>query len=83
MKSVFVRDLQRLIPEITGADINPGGAGVRAQAVNQSGRLLDDFSIVESKRAIHVLNAPSPGATSSLAIGKTITTLAANNFSLS
>lgn len=83
MKSVFVRDLQRLIPDITSADINPGGSGVRAQAINQTGRLLDDFSIVESTRAIHVLNAPSPGATSSLAIGKTITTLAANNFSLS
>ena len=83
IKSVFVRDLQRLIPDITSADVEPGGAGVRAQAINNTGDLLDDFSIVESIRAIHVLNAPSPGATSSLAIGKTITNLAAKNFGLS
>jgi L-2-hydroxyglutarate oxidase LhgO len=83
IKSVFVRDLQRLIPNITSADINPGGSGVRAQAINHTGTLLDDFSIVESNRAIHVLNAPSPGATSSLAIGKTIANIANKNFCLS
>lgn len=65
----FVRSLQRLVPAIRAADVIPGGAGVRAQAIAADGRLLDDFHIVESPRAVHVLNAPSPGATASLAIG--------------
>lgn len=74
-KSVFVRSLQALIPEITSDDLAPGGAGVRAQAVARDGRLLDDFHIVrdgDSGNAVHVLNAPSPGATSSLVIGRHI-----------
>jgi L-2-hydroxyglutarate oxidase len=69
MKSVFVRDLQRLVPEIRDEDIHRAGAGVRAQALDRNGALLDDFCIVESERAVHVLNAPSPAATASLAIG--------------
>ena len=80
MKGVFVRDLQRLIPEIRRRDLAPGGAGVRAQAVSRSGDLLDDFSIIQGREAIHVLNAPSPGATSSLAIGEYIVDLAAQAF---
>jgi L-2-hydroxyglutarate oxidase LhgO len=79
-KRVFVRDLQRLVPEIQEKDLAPGGAGVRAQAVSRSGALLDDFSIIQRRDAIHVLNAPSPGATSSLAIGDYIADLAAQAF---
>ncbi len=79
-KQVFVRDLQRLVPEIQEKDLAPGGAGVRAQAVSRSGALLDDFSIIQRRDAIHVLNAPSPGATSSLAIGDYIVDLAAQAF---
>jgi len=79
-KRVFVHDLQRLIPEIKEQDLAPGGAGVRAQAVSRSGTLLDDFTILRGREAVHVLNAPSPGATSSLAIGEYIVTLAAEAF---
>jgi L-2-hydroxyglutarate oxidase LhgO len=81
-KAAFVRALQKLLPEITETDLIPGGAGVRAQAVSASGALVDDFVIRESRRAIHVLNAPSPGATASLAIGKSIAAMAAKNFDL-
>lgn len=81
-KRVFLHDLQRLLPEIANRDLVPGGSGVRAQAVDRKGRLLDDFSIQESPGAIHVLNAPSPGATSSLAIGEYIAGLAARSFDL-
>ena len=81
-KSVFVHDLQKLIPEIKDTDLAPGGAGVRAQAVAADGALLDDFSILRGRQAIHVLNAPSPGATSSLAIGGYIVDLAAESFGL-
>ena len=81
-KSVFVRSLQRLIPEVTSNDLAPGGSGVRAQAVAPDGSLLDDFRIEESPHAVHVLNAPSPGATSSLVIGRYIVDLAEQNFSL-
>ena len=79
-KKHFVRDLQRLMPEIQDADLASGGSGVRAQAVSRTGALLDDFSIVRGREAIHVLNAPSPGATSSLAIGAHIVDLAAEAF---
>ncbi|HEX2386848.1 MAG TPA: L-2-hydroxyglutarate oxidase, partial [Candidatus Binatia bacterium] len=67
-KRAFTRALQRLLPAITEDDLQPGGAGVRAQAVGADGALLDDFVIRQSPNAIHVLNAPSPGATASLAI---------------
>jgi len=79
-KRVFLRDLQRLLPEIKDADLAGGGSGVRAQAVAKDGSLLDDFSIIQGRDAIHVLNAPSPGATSSLAIGEHIAGLALENF---
>lgn len=75
-KSVFVRDLQRLIPAIQADDLTGGGSGVRAQAVAPDGSLLDDFLIERSQAALHVLNAPSPGATSSLLIGERIAGMA-------
>ena len=71
-RRLFARSLQRFVPEIQASDLTGGGAGVRAQAVDPRGRLLDDFHIVEGERQIHVLNAPSPAATSSLAIGEEI-----------
>ena len=81
-KGIFLRDLQRLLPEITERDLAPGGSGVRAQAVAGNGALLDDFSIIQGREAVHVLNAPSPGATSSLAIGEHIVQLASDAFGL-
>lgn len=71
-RAAFAKALAKLVPEVTETDLHPGGAGVRAQAVDRSGRLLDDFHILEGERMIHVLNAPSPAATASLAIGRTI-----------
>jgi L-2-hydroxyglutarate oxidase LhgO len=71
-KSVFLKSLQELVPDITADDIEPGGAGVRAQAVDRRGNMVDDFYIEEAPGAIHVLNAPSPAATSSFMIGKYI-----------
>jgi (S)-2-hydroxyglutarate dehydrogenase len=71
-RAAFVRALQKLIPEVEPGDVRAGGAGVRAQAVADDGSLLDDFSIVETENALHVLNAPSPAATSSISIGETI-----------
>ncbi len=71
-KRAFVRALRRLLPEIREADLGPGGAGVRAQAVDRRGRLLDDFAIVRNGPVVHVLNVPSPAATASLVIGKRI-----------
>jgi (S)-2-hydroxyglutarate dehydrogenase len=80
--AAFVRALQRLVPELRRADVRRGGAGVRAQAVSPDGTLVDDFRIVADADAIHVLNAPSPGATASLAIGRHIAGLAADAFGL-
>jgi L-2-hydroxyglutarate oxidase len=76
-KAGFVQALQRLVPEISPADIVSGHTGVRAQAVERNGALVDDFRIVQTPKAIHVLNAPSPAATASLAIGRHIADLAA------
>lgn len=81
-KSAFVKALQRLLPELTMEDIHPGGAGVRAQALEPSGKLVDDFRIVEAPDQIHVLNAPSPAATASISIGETVAEMAAKNFDL-
>ena len=81
-KSVFVNDLKKLIPEIRAEDLEPGGSGVRAQAVSKSGAILDDFHILRGQHALHVLNAPSPGATSSLAIGEYLSDLAIQDFGL-
>ena len=71
-KAAFTKALQALIPELKADDLIPGAAGVRAQACDISGGLLDDFKIIENKQAINVCNAPSPAATSSLAIGQTV-----------
>ena len=71
-KKAFVRALQRLLPELGNADLRPGGSGVRAQALDRSGKLLDDFQIIRSDGMIHVLNVPSPAATASLIIGQRI-----------
>jgi L-2-hydroxyglutarate oxidase len=81
-KNAFVAALQKLVPEITASDLVPGGAGVRAQAVSASGFLMDDFVIRQSANAIHVLNAPSPAATASLAIGESIAQMARKDFGL-
>jgi L-2-hydroxyglutarate oxidase len=71
-KGVFVASLQRLIPDVRAEDVARGGAGVRAQAVDRAGKLVDDFRIVTSERMVHVLNAPSPAATASLSIGRVV-----------
>jgi len=71
-KGLFVWDLQRLVPDIKASDVVPGKVGVRAQAVDPEGRLVDDFHIEEGDGTIHVLNAPSPAATASISIGQTI-----------
>ena len=75
-KTAFTNALQKLVPSIQEDDLVPAEAGVRAQACDKFGGLLDDFKIIEEPNAIHILNAPSPAATSSLSIGKTIAEMA-------
>lgn len=75
-KKAFVDALKKLVPDITTADIRVQKSGVRAQALDRSGRLIDDFMIIKKDRSIHVLNAPSPAATSSLVIGSRIACIA-------
>ncbi len=75
-KAAFTKALQKLIPEIQENDLTGGGAGVRAQACSRDGGLVDDFLILEEKNVVNVCNAPSPAATSSLAIGETVAALA-------
>ncbi len=79
-KGAFTKALQKLIPEIQETDLVEGGAGVRAQACDRNGGLVDDFMILEDKKVINVCNAPSPAATSSLAIGETVSKLALSRF---
>ena len=79
-KAAFTKALQELIPEIKESDLVEGGAGVRAQACDRTGGLLDDFAIRESEFAINVLNAPSPAATSSLSIGGTVAEMVLKRF---
>ena len=81
-KKAFVRALQKLIPEITINDVVPSGAGVRAQALERDGKLVDDFKIVDADKMIHVLNAPSPAATAAISIGETIAERAVKQFNL-
>jgi L-2-hydroxyglutarate oxidase len=69
-RALAVKSLQRLVPEVTAADLTPGGAGVRAQAMHVDGTLIQDFWLEQRPRALHVLNAPSPAATASLAIAR-------------
>jgi (S)-2-hydroxyglutarate dehydrogenase len=71
-RALFLKSLQTLLPRLTDADIAPGGSGVRAQAVDRTGKLLDDFYLQEGPGMLHVLNAPSPAATASLAIGASL-----------
>ena len=71
-KRLFVKSLQRLMPDIRDEDLIPGESGVRAQAVDSDGRMVDDFRILTEGRMVHVLNAPSPAATASLSIGEHI-----------
>jgi L-2-hydroxyglutarate oxidase len=77
-KRRFCESLQRLVPEIRADDLETGGAGVRAQAMSPDGTLVQDFCFVNRRKALHVLNAPSPAATASLAIGEEIKNLIAN-----
>jgi L-2-hydroxyglutarate oxidase LhgO len=76
-RAEFARSVQRLVPEVTARDLVRGGTGVRAQAVAPDGTLVDDFRVVLQPGAVHVLNAPSPAATASLAIGDYVADLAA------
>jgi L-2-hydroxyglutarate oxidase LhgO len=71
-RELFCRSLQRLVPEIQPGDLDTGGSGVRAQAIAPEGELIQDFSLIARRNALHVLNAPSPAATASLAIGEEI-----------
>jgi L-2-hydroxyglutarate oxidase len=79
-KKLFWRSLQRLVPELELEDLAAGGAGVRAQAISPEGELMQDFHFARQPRAIHVLNAPSPAATASLAIADEIIDLASDAF---
>lgn len=78
-KTAFVRALQRLIPELTSDDLKAGGAGVRAQALDFKGNLIDDFQFVYTEGTLHVSNVPSPAATASLAIARHIVDIVAKN----
>ena len=73
-KTAFTNTLARLVPALTAADLVRGGSGVRAMALTPAGTMVDDFSFVETERMVHVLNAPSPAATASLAIGEEVAT---------
>ena len=74
-KTAFLHALQKLLPDLTDADLHPGGCGVRAQAVAVDGKLVDDFLFVHTEGIIHVCNVPSPAATASLVIGREIANL--------
>ena len=82
-KKAFVKALQELLPDLGMDDVQPGGAGVRAQAMDTKGGLLDDFAFIEGPNAIHVLNAPSPAATASIVIGRSIADKALDTFGFS
>ena len=81
-KTAFLGSLQRLMPELRDEDIRPSDSGVRAQALDRHGKLLDDFQIVETGNVIHVCNVPSPAATSSIVIGKHIQEMMTNAFGI-
>ena len=82
VKSAFVKALQKMVPELTESDLTQGGSGVRAQAVDRRGNLVDDFHFVHGRNMIHVCNVPSPAATASLEIGKEIVEMMAQRFDL-
>jgi L-2-hydroxyglutarate oxidase LhgO len=81
-KRLFLRQLQRLVPSLQDDDIKPSRAGVRAQALEGNGKLIDDFRIERRRNSIHVLDAPSPAATASLAIGDYVNEIATEHFKL-
>jgi L-2-hydroxyglutarate oxidase LhgO len=81
-KRAFLGALQRYIPELAEADLLPGPSGVRAQAIDVGGRMVDDFTIGGSAHVLHVQNAPSPAATASLAIGAWLADAARDRFGL-
>jgi (S)-2-hydroxyglutarate dehydrogenase len=82
-KAAFLRSLQRYVPRLTAADLLPGPSGVRAQALGPDGQLVDDFVVnVQEDQIIHIRNAPSPAATSSLAIGRLVADQADEVFDL-
>ena len=82
VKSAFTKELQKMVPELTESDLVQGGCGVRAQAIDAQGNLVDDFYFLHSGSMIHVCNVPSPAATASLEIGKEIVAMMAERFSL-
>ena len=79
-KASFVAGLQRLVPDIRGEDLVPGGSGVRAQAITRGGALVDDFQFTQSKHMLHLYNVPSPAATASIAIGRAVVEMAAKQW---
>jgi L-2-hydroxyglutarate oxidase LhgO len=81
-RAAFVRAAQRYVPDLEPADVLPGPSGIRAQALARDGSLVDDFVISHTGRALHVRNAPSPAATSSLAIARLIADRAQEAFGL-
>jgi L-2-hydroxyglutarate oxidase LhgO len=81
-RSAFVGAAARFVPELRPVDVEPGFVGVRAQALARDGRLIDDFVFSATERALHVRNAPSPGATASLAIARHVAEQAERAFSL-
>jgi L-2-hydroxyglutarate oxidase len=82
VRSAFAKALQKMVPELQESDLAPGGSGVRAQAVDANGNLLDDFHFVHSGSMIHVCNVPSPAATASLEIGREIVDMMCERFEL-
>jgi L-2-hydroxyglutarate oxidase len=81
-KPAFLGELRRYLPELRGEQLVFGPSGVRAQALDRDGRLVDDFSLGGSRRVLHVRNAPSPAATASLAIGRVLVETAIERFDL-
>src|SRR5579862_1966980 len=82
VKPAFTRALQKMVPELQDADLAPGGSGVRAQAVDEAGNLVDDFCFAHSGSMIHVCNVPSPAATASLEIGREVVDMMCERFAL-
>ena len=81
-KRLFLKELNKMIPDLKMSDIKEGRSGVRAMALGKDGKVIDDFKIVKNKNNIHVLNAPSPAATACLSIGEFITNEAKLQFKL-
>jgi (S)-2-hydroxyglutarate dehydrogenase len=82
VQAAFLRAARRYLPALTAADLTPGPSGVRAQCLGRDGRLVDDFLVRDGDAAIHVLNAPSPAATASLAIGGMLARRAIERFGI-